>query len=376
MKRAPIRDILWLFFNTRLLLLLVTYVSYILLTAHQYSTNGVDVAAFFSSWNRWDAANYVRIAEFGYQTRFDVAFFPLYPLLIALISFPFGHWAYLPVGTLISNLALLGALFVMYQLAVDSEGEEVASRTLLYLCIFPTALFFFAAYNESLFLFLTSASFLAMRRQRWWLAGLLGFFAALTRSAGVLLVLPYLYELWISQSGRRDMLLKLLPIVLIPLGTLLYCLYCWQIRGDPLAFANLQYHWGRQFTWPWQAIIQGFVEIFWIQPFGSFYEVHSVLDLSATLAFIVLTIVGWRKLRTSYNLWMVLLVVYTLFSSTITKDDPLLSNQRFILEMFPAFITLASLSIRHPRLHQALIMLFPALLATLSILFITNHWMV
>lgn len=376
MKRAPIRDILWLFSTTRIMLILVTYVSYILLTAHQYSTNGVDAVAFFTSWNRWDAANYVRIAEFGYQTRFDVAFFPLFPLLIAIISFPFGHWAYLVVGTLISNLALLGALFVMYQLAVDSEGEEVASRTLLYLCIFPTAFFFFAAYNESLFLFLTAAAFLAMRRQRWWLAGLLGFFAALTRSAGVLLVLPYLYELWISQRDRRGLLLKLLPIGLIPLGTLLYCLYCWQIRGDPLAFANLQYHWGRQFSWPWQGIAQGFYEIFWQQPFGSFYEVHTVLDLSATLAFVILTIVGWRKLRTSYNLWMVLLVVYTLLSSSLSKDDPLLSNQRFILEMFPAFITLASLSIQHPRLHQALIMLFPALLATLSILFITNHWMV
>lgn len=376
MKRAPVRDIIWLFLATRLVLVLVTYVSYILLTAHQYSTNGVDVVAFFTSWNRWDAANYVRIAEFGYQTQFDVAFFPLFPLLISILGHPFGHWGYLIAGTLISNAALLGALFVMYQLVADREGDQVARRILLYLCIFPTAFFFFAPYNESLFLFLTAATFLAMRRQRWWLAGLLGFLAALTRSAGVFLVVPYLYELWVSQVDRRTMLLRLLPIGLIPLGTALYCIYCWQIRGNPIAFATLQYHWGRQLSWPWQGIWQALFQIFWQQPFGSFYEVHALLDLSATVAFLALTIVGWRKLRTSYNLWLLLLVVYTLLSPSISKEDPLISNQRFILEMFPVFITLASLSIKHPRLHQALYILFPALLATLSILFITNHWMV
>src|SRR5579859_6028597 len=114
MKRAPVRDILQLFIITRLILVAVTYIGYILLTAPKYSNNPVDLIAILASWNHWDAANYVRIAQFGYQTPFDVAFFPLYPLLIALFSFPFGHWAYLPVGTLISNLALLGTLFVMY----------------------------------------------------------------------------------------------------------------------------------------------------------------------------------------------------------------------------------------------------------------------
>lgn len=379
-KRAPIRDILWLFFITRLLLVIVTYIAYILLTLPDYSPTPVDIVTLFSSWNRWDAFNYMRIAQYGYQTRFDVAFFPLFPLLISGIAHILGSWSYLLVGILLSNGALLGALFVMYQLAAESGGEEAAQRTLLYLCIFPTAFFFFAAYNESLFLLLTTGAFLALRHRRWWLAGLLGFLAALTRSAGVLLVVPYLYELWIARenvtASRRNIVFGLLPILWIPLGTLLYSLYCWQIRGDPFAYATLQYHWGRQLSWPWQGIGQAFYELFFYQPFGSFYEVHTVLDLSATLTFIALAIVSWRKLRTSYSIWMILLVVYVLLSSSTTKDDPLISNQRFILEMFPVFITLGILSVKYPRLHQALVLLFPALLAALSIVFIMNRWMV
>src|SRR5207245_8262016 len=99
------------------------------------------------------------------------------------------------------NFALLGSLFVLYQIATDILGEQIGRRTLLYLCIFPTAFFFFAAYNETLFLLLTASSFLAMRRQKWWLAAILGFFAALTRAAGVLLVIPFLFEVWISRAG-------------------------------------------------------------------------------------------------------------------------------------------------------------------------------
>ena len=380
MKRAPVRDIIWLFVATRLILVMVTYVGYILLTAPKYSSNPVDIVGILASWNHWDAANYVRIAQFGYQTPYDVAFFPLFPLLITAFAHILGSWSYLLVGTIISNAALLGALFVIYQLAVEAGGEQVAQRTLLYLCIFPTAFYFFAPYNESLFLLLTASTFLAMRQQRWWLAGLLGLLAALTRSAGILLVIPYMVELWTTResitASRQNMLFRILPILLIPLGTALYAIYCWHISGNPLDFIAVQSHWGRHTTWPWQGIWQSLTEIFWYQPFGSFNEVHNLLDLSATLAFIALAIVGKNKLRASYSVWMGLLLFYMILSPAIVAPDPLESNQRFVLEMFPAFITLSMLGIKHPRLHQAIMLAFPSLLATLSILFIMNRWMV
>src|SRR6266702_3804669 len=380
MKRAPVRDIIWLFVVTRLILVMVTYVAYILLTAPKYSSSPVDIMALLASWNHWDAANYVRIAQFGYQTPYDVAFFPLFPLLIAGIAHLLGDWSYLLVGTLISNGALLGALFVLYQLAVDAGGDLVGRRTLLYLCIFPTAFFFFAPYNEPLFLLLSPSIFLALRRQRWWLAGLFGFLASLTRSPGILLVVPFIAELWLSRdsitASRQKMLLRVLPVLLIPLGTLLYAIYCWHISGNPLDFVAVQSHCGRHTTWPWQGIWQSLTEIFWYQPFGSFNEVHNLLDLSATLAFIALAIVGKNKLRASYSFWMGLALLYMILSPATVALDPLESNHRFVLEMFPAFITLSMLGIKHPRLHQAIMLAFPTLLATLSILFIMNRWMV
>ncbi|QBD78217.1 hypothetical protein EPA93_20320 [Ktedonosporobacter rubrisoli] len=380
MKRPPIREIVWLFILTRLLLMLVTYFSYVLLTAPKYSSTTVDSLALFTSWNHWDAENYVRIAQFGYRDKLDLAFFPLFPLLMSAIGHILGSWSYLLVGTLISNLALLGAMFVIYQLAADSGGDKVASRTLLYLCIFPTAFFFFAAYNESLFLFFVVSFFLALRRQRWWLAGVLGFLAALTRNAGALLAAPYLYELWLAResilSTRRKTILGLLPIALIPLGTLLYCLYCWQYSGDPLAFSTVQSHWARHISLPWIGIWQALFELFWNQPFGSFNQAHILLDLGATVSFIVLLIAGRHSLRMSYTIWTALMLLLVLLAPSTGQHDSLISNQRFVLELFPCFITLARFGIKHPRFHQALKLIFPALLATLSALFVMNRWMV
>jgi hypothetical protein len=98
--------------------------------------------------------------------------------------------------------------------------------------------------------------------------------------------------------------------------------------------------------------------------------------LTATLGFILLAVLGWRKLRLSYSVWIAVLLVFMLLSPGVDKTDVLLSNQRLVIEMFPAFITLAMLGIKHPRLHQTFTLVFPVLLATLSILFIMNRWMV
>ena len=382
MKRAPIRDIIFLFVVTRIVLVLVTYFGYILLTAPKYSSTPVDTTIFFSLWNHWDAARYLSIAQHGYQSQEALAFFPLFPLLTAVFAYPLtflmGAWSYTLVGMLISNLALLGALFVLYQLAIDGFGEEVAQRALLYLCIFPTALFFFAAYNESLFLLFTTAAFLALRRQSWWLAGLFGLLGALTRSTGIILVAPFLYELWLVRElfSLPYALRRVIPVLLIPLGTLLYALYCWLVSGNPLEFASVQIDWARHLSWPWQGFVQSAFELFWHQPFGSFFQVHILLDVAATIGFIVLLVLGRRLLRTSYTLWVALMLLSFLISPSTGQRDAFISNQRFVLELFPCFITLGVLSIKHPRLHQVLIMLFPPLLATLSLIFVMNLWMV
>lgn len=391
LKPTPVRQIIELFLGTRLLLVIATYISFVLfsLPPHVYSAPPPGVMSFLAAWNHWDATFYARIAQYGYVNTpayRDPAFFPLFPLLVKAVALLLGNHAFPLAAMFVSNLALFGSLYILYQIAVDALGEEVGWRTIAYLCLFPTAFFFFAGYNESLFLFFSSSTLFALRRQKWLLAGALGGLAALTRSAGALLVFPYLYELWMardeSQTGLlsqlKGLILKAIPIVLIPMGTLLYCLYCWKAFGDPLAFATVQKYWMRAFTLPWVGIFDALVQLFYVQPFGTFTEVHTLIDLSATLGFLVLAFFSWRRLRFSYTLWLGILLLYMLLSSAVLSpnSDILASNQRFVLEMFPGFITLAALGVKHPRLHQIVIVLFPFLQAILASLFVANRWVV
>ena len=204
-----------------------------------------------------------------------------------------------------------------------------------------------------------------------------------------MLALPFLYEVWTSRTLPEasqepaslwrqawQLLPRALPVLLLPIATAGYCLYCWLTFGNPLSFALVQSNWGRVTAWPWIGIVDSFIELLHVQPFGSFIEAHLLLDMSATFGFLALTVVCWRRLRTSYAIWMSLLVLYMLISPALNQHDMLQSTQRFVLEMFPGFLVLAALGLKYPRLHSACMLAFPCLQALMAALFVLNRWMV
>ncbi len=99
-----------------------------------------------------------------------------------------------------------------------------------------------------------------------------------------------------------------------------------------------------------------------------------MIDLVATVMVIALVVLGWRRLPLSYSLYAAaLLLNFLLFP--LNFNDPLASNQRFALEVFPAFLTLGLL-VRRPTTHQAMVILFTSLLALFTLVFITGRWLV
>ena len=86
--------------------------------------------------------------------------------------------------------------------SLQLTGEQTANRSVFYLSIFPTTLFLFAVYSESLYLLLTVAAFLLAVRGRWGWAGVVVGLAALTRVSGVIL-LPALAILAWRSADRK-----------------------------------------------------------------------------------------------------------------------------------------------------------------------------
>jgi hypothetical protein len=148
----------------------------------------------------WDGGWYAEIARNGYRERqMSTAFWPLYPFLTGIISRVTG-WSVAVSGVLLSNLAFVAALIVLYRLVSQTYGSAIATRTVWLVALCPVAFFFSALYSESLFFLLSLSAIYLARNNRWTLAALALFLATLTRSTGALVIVPVLAAL-IGQFG-------------------------------------------------------------------------------------------------------------------------------------------------------------------------------
>ncbi|MFL5951539.1 MAG: mannosyltransferase family protein [Gaiellaceae bacterium] len=304
-----------------------------------------DLGSFTDIWARWDSVFFVRIAEHGYDHA-SAAFYPLYPGLVAVLGRVFfGH--YVLAGIVISLAACLGAFALLYRLAEEHLGADGAWRTVLYLAVFPTALFLQAVYSESLYLFLVLAAFLAAERGRFTFAGALSGLAILTRVTGFALLPALAVLAWRARDRRRSLagLALAFPIAAV------YPLVLWQQIGDPWAFWNAQDEWHRHLSRAgplggiWSALVH------WTPTHADFQHAITVNaeSLVALVVFIVLTVVAWRRFGTAYGLFAALSLAIPL--SYPSSRWPLLSLPRFGLVVFPFFLALAALTARRPRAH-------------------------
>ncbi len=388
--RAPLA----LFAMSRVLLLVVTYAGVSLLApGHvEHRLAGESLPDMLLRWDAWDARWFSGIAAAGYggyQPGASSAFFPLMPLLTHIAGAPFaahyGPTAYFAAGMVVANTTFLGALLVLYRLTLDlTESTIAAQRAMLYLSLFPTALFAFTAYSESLFLLLCVASYLCMRRGHWLPAGILAGCATATRFFGVALAVPFLIEL-IQQHGRdwRAWLRNGWSLLCIPLAVGAYALYLWRAIGDPLGFWHAEIHWHRQFLEPAQTLWIALTTVGQL-PFGSTHQFNEIVDLLVValdlgLLLYALTPHGREKLALppSLLLFGIVLLLIPLSDPFVGYlPDFIASTTRFAFTIFPAFIVLAQLLRNRPTWHEIALIASTCLLVIYSLGFILGDYVI
>ena len=219
--------------------------------------------------NGWDFTAIARdgygLPPAGHRLPASAAFFPLYPLLVHVVG-DLVSQIYWP-AVLISNLAFLAACGVFYRLVEQEADAPTAGRAVFYLAAAPAAIYFCAAYAESLFLLLVVLTFSAAARQRWGVAALAGALAAATRNTGVLLALVVALEglhqqglrwrppAWLPRTWLPHLRAQwpyavrawqsLLAAACVPLGLLAYMVYLGRTYGDPLGFIHAESTWNR-----------------------------------------------------------------------------------------------------------------------------------
>jgi Gpi18-like mannosyltransferase len=324
----------------------------------------------FTVWERFDALWFLRIAAEGYRaTDGSAAFFPLYPLVTRIVSTLIGGHPF-AAALLVSNASFLGALVVLYALTRAELSDEAAKTTVLVLALFPTALFFFAPYSESLFLLLAVTAMWAARRDRWVLAAAAGAGAALTRNVGVVVAVALAAEaLQRRHDGKPGLVPGLLAAAGAAAGTLLYLGY-WAVRGDALAPLNQQANWERVFSWPWITLWEGTKIAFrYVGNTNGGYWLIDWLIVVPMLVAAGYALVRYRWIYKAYVLGGLLVPL-----SFVFEGRPLMSMPRFLLPLFPLSWALAEVTHRAHIPRWAVAAVGAAGLGMLTLLFVNWYY--
>ncbi|GAC1650419.1 MAG: hypothetical protein NVS4B8_24660 [Herpetosiphon sp.] len=335
-----------------------------------------------SPWQRWDVDYYLRIAQRGYDVADGTtAFHPLFPWLSRVVATLTGSDAL--VGLMLTGaLASLGAMLALERLAeVDLPSRDARWATTL-MVLSPAAVVLMAPYTEGLFLLLAAVCLRAARKQRWIVAGMAGFGAALTRQQGVLLALPVVWEM-ASVDGWRGVFTRprrWFAVALPFLGLTTFILY----RGWMLNDATPDWHQpqsviysllvsrGAHAVVPGQRLVLPPVGL-WLAVKGllAHPSLQQVLDLGLGLVMLGGFCRAWRWMRPSYRVYG-LGIVSLAFAYHTGRVYPYMGLPRHLLLALPAFIAWGQPCER--RLVKHVVGVSFALYLMLGILYFLRSW--
>ncbi len=380
---------------------LVTRISFVALTYYAilYSKGGqslphpISLHALIGSWNQWDTYWYVTIATRGYYDAQPTAFFPLYPLLIHLVTLVIGTSHAYVAALLIANLGTLGAFIGVALLAAnESDTPDAAWRTLRVFIAYPLALFLTAAYTEGIFVAFVSGALLAARRGSWRWAALFALLAGLTRPTGIALVLPLAWEYgrqhgwwhaaWVTlrAGGWREVVRPsvlaeaIMVLGAVPAAILAYMLYCWSRFGDPTIFLHAeQLYWGHTNMPPWTTLWVAFSHIRHTALLSG-SEARLFMNFVPLVAFTVLAFVGIRRLPLMFTLYTFGILYLSIATPRLGFNDVLISVGRYLIAAVPVFLLLGRWIEQRPWLDALLVTTGLLVQAILTIVFLHGGW--
>jgi hypothetical protein len=216
----------------------------------------------------WDAVWYLKIAHSGYPhvvlpgqggaAQSALGFLPLLSVLIWATS------EVLRVGTgvagqIVTTLTSLSAAVMVWLMLRDNEGDDGARQGTTLMLFWPAAFVLAMVYTEGLFITLVAGMILALRRQRWVLAGCLAALATITDPVGIAVVVPCAWAAYVAIRQRRDWSSLAAPLI-APIGLVGFMAFLWSWAGTPFAWYITQRRGWQYGAAPFWGIPRQFVE--------------------------------------------------------------------------------------------------------------------
>lgn len=327
---------------------------------------------WLSTFANWDSGWYLSIAKQGYyfinQTT-NAVFFPLYPLLMRYLG-KLIDIDYLFAGLIISQIAIILAAIYLYQIIKNDYNKSIAWSAVIFLLIFPTALFFTLVYTEALFICLVIMAFYYARKKQWPLVGILGFFITLTKPWGIAVLIPLLIEYY---ETKNFSLLKtdrqIWYLTLMPLGLLLFMQYLKIKFGSYFIFISGQKIWHADTAYNFFTTLKNYLtNIFIYISDNTYYQTAIILDFLFLIFGFTTSIYIFLKIRKSYG-------IYTLLTCLIPALSGIFVSQaRYLLVAFPIYILLALWSEKNKLIQFSIYFISLLLFSFFTLLFIHNYW--
>ena len=325
-------------------------------------------------WGNFDGVHYMEIARNGYHN-FQFGFFPLYPFVIQLINSgrDYGFFfPYLFIGQVISILCFFLSLFVMTKLLELDGKKRIVNIFLLSIFLFPTSFFLGSVYNDSLFLFLATTCLYFARKNKWFLSGIIGGLATLTRLNGLALfffvlieyiesfrnetnsksfgqIPKFLYGLLKKSFSLKEILNKRIwSIFFIPGAFALYLSFVNNTYGNwNFVFSSMSIWKQDKTTFPLQVFWRYFKIIF-LHPTLQINYWVALAELFFVFFYIFLLIFLFKKIRFSYLLFFALSIVIPSLTGTFA------GMPRYGLHLYPFFLGIAILLYGKGKIYKIL----------------------
>ena len=313
-----------------------------------------------------DAAGYANMVQTGRWVPFaadsDSGLFPVFPVLLKLVSLLFGNVAL--AGVVIANVCLLAAGILLYQLLRSQHDDPRISRNAVMLLMFnPASYFLTAAGPDSAALALAVASMLAATKGRWIIAAACGVLLCGTIPAGYWIAVPltceYVRQGHTHNSGESRLLRPeglLLALVFIPLAAAIT--FGLLKFGDPLAYLKVS---------PWaEARLGSLLRMSrYFDGYASFYE---WIFRGTVFASVVICVAGFAlKVRSSYVAFAVILTLVCFWFHDLQAP-------RTLMLSFPLFAIMGVLVARYKALYEPLLTGSMVLLALFTLAAANGYW--
>ncbi|WP_370100081.1 hypothetical protein [Streptacidiphilus sp. MAP12-20] len=336
-----------------------------------YRTNTPRYGGGAKPWDvlgSWDGWWYQDVAAHGYHPALtpmaplgpftmeqnSIAFFPLYPGLIRLVSEVTGLGLY-GAGMLVSVVASFVAAAGIFALTERLTGSRRAGVLAAGLwAVFPASAVQWSVYSEALFTALAVWACYAVLARRWYTAGLLTLATGLTRPSAVTLIagvcLAALLALW-RREGKQGG--PVFAFFAAPLGLGGYLTWLGFQLHDFTGYFTLQRQgWAHSFDWGANAFksVQGLLLGRYDYLFP--YPTEDLVGLAVLMCLPVLVLLLLRLRPPA------VLVVYTLgtLAMIILSQQMFGTISRFVMPLFPLAIPLA-LALRRMSRGQAIALL-------------------